>query len=173
MRKNRCCNDTEVVPTTIKYGPMGPTGATGLIGPTGPVGVAPNINATIFCDETQNITSDAFVTLNATLTENNVSIADNKITISSGGIYLISYSLNKFVNAGVDTDYMAININGVADVHTRRPIGNSFVSNGTIVMTLVAGDVIGLITNISQGQTITNNGGPSAMLTIAKIADEE
>lgn len=153
-------------------GDTGEKGEQGAKGDTGPVGTMPNINATIFCDEEQSIVSGFPVKLNAVITEHNVTVADNKIKISANGIYIISYSLNKFTSLGNETDHMVLSINGIPDVHTRRPISNAFVSSGTVVMTLVAGDTIGISTDISQGQTVSNKGGPSAILTLAKLAEQ-
>lgn len=155
---------------TGEPGVQGDVGPKGDKGDPGPAGTTPNVNATIYNNDAQSIVSGFAIKLNSTMTQNNMTIEDNGIVIPSDGTYFVSYAINVFTSLGNQKDYVAIGINNMPEASTKRPLSNTFPANHTFVHNFTTNDKITLVTDINQGQTLSNDGGPSAVLTVIKIA---
>lgn len=176
---SNCCNsrDQDIItigvqgPTgpTGPTGPIGPTGATGPTGPTGATGTAVNENATTLNNGTQELTSGTALTLPTTLTNNGLTIGNDSITVAETGTYFVMFSLNSATDA-TDQDNVGIAINGAISTNTRRPLSSTDGVSGGYILNLTANDAITLVPTITGATELDDVGGPSAVLTVVRIA---
>ena len=176
-----CDNDTDQIITIRGYtgptgptgatgptGPTGPTGATGPTGPTGPTGSPLNQNATIYNTAEQALTNNTALTLPTVLTNNNMTIANNSITVPATGEYLVSYNVNSATDA-TDEDNIGIAVNGTINNGTKLALSQTDGISGTYMLNLSENDVITLVPTITAATELDNIGGPSAHLTVLRI----
>lgn len=153
-------------------GPKGDTGEkgdTGPAGPAGPPGVIGNLNATIYSDVSQEISTARPLIMNKVLTKNNITVNDSGIFIPANGTYLIAFSINNGSSARAG-DSVGVYVNNKLIEGSTKPITASTNTSATFVKVLERNDIITLVPTTNQTQTITNSGAPSAMLTIIKIS---
>lgn len=150
-------------------GPVGPRGATGPTGPTGEAGTVVNENATIVSTELQNITTATPLALSTVLTNNNLTVDNNSITVTESGTYLVSFTVNT-ATAAVGADNVGIAINTVVNASTRRTISSDYTTSGSFVLNLEANDAISLVPTVTNATSISSTGGPSASLTVVRLA---
>ncbi len=151
-------------------GDRGPQGIQGQQGETGPKGSTNNINATIYNSINQDISSGRPIKMDEVLTNNGMSINDSSITIPENGTYLISFSINNGTTATAG-DCIGVYNNSALLQGSKRPLTTSTNVSGTIVATLKANDTITLVPVLYTNRTLTSSGAPSAMLTVAQIAN--
>lgn len=157
-------------------GPTGPTGATGITGPTGPANglnayggkysdTPQTLNLTIGTP-TQIPLANAMPNLNTTYTP------ANSITATQAGTYEINYFSNASVAVGT-TVTQAVRINGTnipSTVITRvLAVGVGSIYNGSVVVTLAAGDVIDMALSALLAVGVTLGAGVNASLSIKKL----
>lgn len=150
-------------------GPQGAKGETGDAGPAGPPGLTPDINATIYNSNSQNITNENLLELNETLTSRGTKVENNTIVVPSDGTYLINFSINN-ASSPTSGDGVGIAVNGKLISSSKRPLTASTNTSGTIVYRLQRNDAVGLFAQISGNRTLLSSGAPSAMLTVMLIA---
>lgn len=175
-RCNRCgcgCDGTTNPITIIRgytgpTGPTGPTGATGPTGPTGPTGSTLNQNATTYNIAEQALTSGTALTLPTVLTNNNMTVANNSITVPATGEYLVSYTVNSATNAATG-DNVGIAINGTINNGTKLSLSQTDGIAGTYMLNLNANDVVTLVPTITTATELNADGGTSAHLTVLRI----
>ncbi len=150
-------------------GATGPTGATGATGPTGPTGEVSTASATIYNSTTQDIDSNTPLTIPTVLTNNNLIVGNNAITVPSSGTYLISYMVNE-ANDATGSDHIGIAINDVVVEGTTRIISQDYSTGGIYILNLNARDKISLVPVVSTATVFWGTGGPSVSLTVVKIS---
>ena len=190
-RKNDCCinpfptnNDFDFTVNTGATGPVGPTGptgaagvtgatgATGVTGPTGPTGAtgtAINQNATIYNNATQEAVSGTALNLPTVLTNNGMTVNATSITVPTTGTYWVSYTINEATGAN-NGDFVAIYVNGAINNATKKSISSTAGVGGTYILNLSANDVITIVPTETGSTQIVDTGGPSATLTVTRIA---
>lgn len=157
------------------YIPKGETGAKGDkgeqgdTGPAGPPGITPNVHATIYNMESQEISNNTNLSMPKTLINSAMKIEDNSIVVRIGGTYLVSFSINNSENASAG-DFVATAKNGEIIEASKRPITSSTNTSATFILSLKENDKISLIPTITQNKTLTNSGSPSAELTLVLIS---
>lgn len=154
---------------TGPVGPQGPVGPVGPQGPEGPAGTSLNENATIFNLETQDVTTGTALALPSVLTNNNLIVDGDSITVENDGTYLVSFSTGTATET-VSTDNVGIAINGTIIDATRGLLSTTSGTSGTYVLNLSDGDVLSLIPTVETTTGINATGGPSATLTVVRIA---
>lgn len=161
--------DTGDIGPTGEKGEIGPIGPIGPTGPTGIAGAAINENATTYTFGPQTAVSGTPLTLMTTLTNNGLIVGMDSITIVNDGTYLVSILVNEATGVN-ENDYVALRKNGVEINATRITISSSAPVSGTYIVNLEANDVITAVP-IETGETkFLDTGGPSAVLTIVRIA---
>lgn len=150
-------------------GPQGPQGPVGPQGPQGPAGSTPNQNATLYNTASQTLTSGTALTVPTVLTNNGLTASTNSLTVPATGTYLVSYTVNRTTGTS-NTDSVGIAIGGTLQAGTQMSLSSSQGVSGTYVLNLTNGNVITLVPTISGTSTVNNTGGPSATLTVVRIA---
>lgn len=150
-------------------GATGPQGPVGPQGPQGPAGTLVNQNATLYNTATQTVTSGTALTVPTVLTNNGLTASTNSLTVPATGTYLVSYTVNTATGA-TGTDNVSIGINGVTQAATQRPLSTTSSTGGSYITNLTANDVITLVPTATGATDITATGGPSATLTVVRIA---
>ncbi len=156
----------------IPKGEKGERGAEGQVGPAGPAGppgATTNINATIYSTTALSLTNGTALNLDKTLTNNRLTVQDGKIVVANSGTYIISYSINSSANAIVG-ETIAVSVNDIAIVSTKRPIPNDKTTSAFIVMRLEKNSTVSLVPTITQSLTLSATDAPSATLTVINIA---
>ena len=152
-------------------GPAGPTGATGPAGPTGPIGPpgpAFNTFASFYNPNAQVITTGTPVSLNSVVVTNNITLANNALTVDSSGAYIISYGIN-FATGAVAGNNIFLSVNGSPIVGTERQISANAETSSTTIMLLSAGSTLTLMPT-ADGLTVSGTGALSAHLSLTRIA---
>ncbi len=157
------------VGATGPQGPIGPTGATGPVGPQGPTGITPNQNSSIYNGATQTITSGTALTLPTVLTNNGLTTDGSSITVAESGTYLVSYVVNEATTA-TGTDNVGIAVDSTINTATQTPLSTTDAVGGSYVLNLTAGSSITLVPTVAGATSIDATGGPSASLTVMRIA---
>lgn len=152
-----------------EIGPTGPTGPQGAQGIAGPTGLTPDINASVCDTADQEISNGQEITLDEEITKSGLKIEANGIVVSSGGTYLINYSVNRADGVG-DNDCVAVAINGVVEACSKRQLSSSANAGATFIKSLNRDDKITLVPAVAQNRTLKSNGTPSAMLTAILIS---
>ncbi len=154
---------------TGPVGPQGPKGEQGVAGPPGTTGTLPNINATIYNDQMLSLDNDATITLDKTLASNGVRVVGNAIIAPEEGTYLVMFSINSGtqVQAG---DSVVVAVNSIKMDATKRPISTTVAVTSASILNLKMSDSVSLIPEITNSITISNNGAPSATLTVLKVS---
>lgn len=150
-------------------GPTGPTGATGATGPAG--GISVNENASTYTFGPQTAVNGTPITLMTELTNNGLETTRDSIIVKNDGTYIVCYSINKVANAA-DGDHVAIYVNEVEIPATRKQMLTNSSIMGVFVLMLEKDDEITIVPTENQtDQTmLTDTGGPSASLTVIRIA---
>lgn len=150
-------------------GAMGETGATGATGPAG--GISVNENASTYTFGPQTAVSGTPITLMTELTNNGLETTRDSIIVKNDGTYIVCYSINKVANA-TDGDHVAIYVNEVEIPATRKQMLTNSDVMGMFVLMLEKDDEITIVPTENQtDQTmLTDTGGPSASLTVIRIA---
>lgn len=151
-------------------GPQGVKGETGIAGPAGPPGLTPDVNATIYNSNSQNISNGNLLEINEILTNRGIKIENNTIIVSTPGTYLISFSINN-ATSPTGGDSVGISINGTMIECSKRPLTASTNTSATIVYRLQKNDAVGLSAQLLGNRTLLASGAPSAMLTVMLIAN--
>ena len=107
--------------------------------------------------------------LNTTLTNNDMTIDNNAITIPATGTYIVSYQVGDATDVS-GTERIAIGINGTINTPTQVSLSNTEATGGTFILNLNSNDTITLIPTITGTSTINTIGGYSATLTAVRIA---
>ena len=154
---------------TIIYGRPGPTGPTGPTGPIGPTGALINDSATIYNTAEQAATNGTPLTLPTILTDNELTVGNNSITVLDTATYLVSYSVNK-ITGGNGNDYVSLESNGTEIQATRLLLSATAGVGGSYVLNLNADDEITIVPTTTGNVQITATGGPSATLSVARIS---
>lgn len=168
----RCCCDgfsenREI--QTIIYGKPGPTGPTGATGPTGPTGTLISDSATIYNGNEQTATNGTPLTLPTILTDNELTIGNDSITVLDTATYLVSYSVNK-VTGGSGNDYVSLETNGNEIQATRLLLSSTTPVSGSYVLNLTASDEITIVPTTTGNVQIVATVGPSVTLSVARIS---
>lgn len=150
-------------------GPQGPIGPTGATGPQGPAGITPNQNASIYNGATQTITSGTALTLPTVLTNNGLTTDGSAVTVAESGTYLVSYVVNEATTA-TGTDNVGIAVDGTINTATQTPLSTTDAVGGSYVLNLTAGNSVTLVPTVAGATSIDATGGPSASLTVMRIA---
>lgn len=156
-------------------GETGPTGEKGEVGPTGPIGptgiagAAINENATLYTFGPQTAVSGTPLTLMTELTNNGLNAGMDSITVVNAGTYLVSVLVNEATGVN-EKDFISIRKNGTEINATRLCISSSAPVSGTYVLNLNANDVITVVPTETGETKFLDTGGPSAVLTIVRIA---
>ena len=149
-------------------GETGPKGDKGEQGATGPSGITPDINATIYNMDSQQISNGTTLSMPNTLINNGMKIEDSSIVARFTGTYIVSFSINNAENASPG-DYVAVYKNGEMIEASKRPITSSTNTSATFVYLLNQDEKITLIHTVTQSKTLTNSGSPSGELTLVLI----
>lgn len=162
--------------------PTGATGADGIIGPTGPTGpTGPANGLAAFggrfntTPQTLNLTigGTTVIPLPSNMPSLDVTYAPaNSITIATTGTYEINYSSTLSVLTGT-TVTLAVRQNGtnIPDTIISRvlPAGVGSPFNGSIIISLSAGDVIDMAISALVAVGVTFENGVNATLTVKKL----
>ncbi len=155
-------------------GPIGPAGATGPIGPTGPTGPGMTNYAYIYNLAAQVVAIEADVTFSVSGATSGVAFTagTSAITVNAAGLYSVSFTVS-----GVEPNQFGIFVNGSAAAGSIFGSGAGTQQNtGTILLSLVAGDVVTLRNHSSAAavtlQTLAGGtqANTNASITIMKIA---
>lgn len=176
-----CCGGRSITgptgPTGPAGGPTGPTGPQGIQGPTGPAGESGTGLSAFggkYNSTTQPISLIASVptqiTLSSNMPVNNVGYTTaNSVTINEAGEYEINFSAN-VTSTNSATISLDVRDNGVAIdsamITNTFSDGENRIYSGSVIRTLVAGDVIDMaITPIEVATGSINN----AALSVKKL----
>lgn len=172
-QKRKPCPPINYVGVIGTTGPTGPTGPTGATGPaiTSVYGSKYNTSA-----DTITLTQDVLSNVNLGTSGPNAGITNtntNTLTINEDGIYQISYFFQGASSAtGELTIELTRNTNPITSTSIIKDVtankDESF--NGSTIISLSAGDEIGLGISSSVAATITPASGTNAYLNITKIA---
>ncbi len=150
-------------------GAVGEKGEKGEKGDKGDVGTTYNQNATILNMASQQLTLGTPLTLSTILTNNGLIVSGTAITVPATGTYIVAFYINRS-NGAAGTDGVAIAIDDKVDSYTSRPLSDDSTSSGYFVMNLDEGNAISIVPVIINATRINASGGPSATLTVIRIA---
>ena len=150
-------------------GEQGEVGPKGDKGEKGDAGTTYNQNATILSMASQQLTLGTPLTLSTILTNNGLVLSNTAIIVPATGTYIVTFYVNR-ANGAAGTDGIAIAIDDQVDSNTSRPLSDDSTSSGYFVMNLDEGNAISIVPVIINAQRINANGGPSATLTVIRIA---
>ena len=148
------------VGATGATGPQGPVGATGATGPQGPAGLSDAVYAS---STVATVASGAIIpiTLTTASPTTTMSVANNAVSVSEAGTYLVSYF---YQNQTEDVDAsISLYLNGVAIPN--EVLTDESSTSKTILLSLSANDAIALYNTSETDATID-----SASITVVKIA---
>ena len=156
-------------------GPIGPQGPSGPQGPVGPAGGGINSYGGLYSvlQTARTITPTySTLTLESTMPSNNVTYGTNTITVVNSGTYEVNYGLTADTSeTTVVTTAVAVNgaTVGGGTMGTSGQAGQNIQQTGTVLLTLVAGDVLTLQANSVLTTTLTPQGGVVGYLTIKQL----
>lgn len=168
----RCCCDgfsENRDAQTVIYGRPGPTGPTGPTGPIGPTGTLISDSATIYNGNEQTATNGTPLTLPTILTDNELTIGNDSITVLDTATYLVSYSVNK-ITGGNGNEYVSLKTNGNEIQATRLLLSSTAGVSGSYVLNLNADDEITIVPSTTGNVQIVATPGPSVTLSVARIS---
>lgn len=151
---------------TGPVGPQGPVGATGATGPQGPVGPAGTSDAIYASVGATTVPTGTIIpiTFNASSPATTMTVADNAITLTEAGSYLVSYYSAGTAGTTDLTTALYLNGSAVADESIVEP-GGSGASSKTILINASAGDALSIY-NLSAQEAILSG----ASITVLKVA---
>lgn len=155
---------TGVTGPTGATGPTGPTGATGETGATGP---SFNTYGSFYTIGAQQVSSAVNLPLTTTISNNNITLANNTVTVADAGTYWINYGVGASTE-GV-TDDIFLNVNGSSIAGSGKEISSSGAVNGNVILNLTANSTLTLTTNSAANVTIGSNEEPATFLNITRI----
>lgn len=151
-------------------GPKGDRGERGPQGVQGNPGLTPDINATIYNMEEQTIKTEGTFVLNEVQITNGFRVKDDKELVSpTTGTFLVAFSVNAAPSAAAG-DYVAVQVNGFIIPASKRPLTAVGTSSAVVATLLNENDTVSLTATVLNDRLISNNGGPSAMLSVMMIA---
>lgn len=153
---------------TGPQGEQGERGEKGETGGFGPPGLTPDYNGTIYNSTAQTVTNEGTLTLPESELKG-MTTRNNGLVAPFAGTYLIYFSINNATNSN-SGEYVAININDVISIVSKRPITSSSNSSGMIVTNLQKDDVVTLKSTVATPRTLSADTAPSASLTMILIA---
>ena len=147
-------------------GPQGETGATGATGPQGPAGT----NDVLYANSAANTVATNTIiplTQNAATTGTTMSVANNAVTVTDEGYYLITYFVNGSVPSGDMTTALYLNGSPVSGetITLGNTAGNNQAASKTVLLNVPAGGTLSLYNTSAQTATLTGAG-----LTVLKTA---
>lgn len=152
-------------------GPVGPAGAVGLIGPTGGLGTLDfgyTYHLATIADSVVVGGADVIFSNNGPQLGVTHTPGTTTVTIATSGVYQIEYNVS--ITSGVGSD-LAIAVNGTVDPST--PISALVATgevSGSVLLFLLAGDVITLRNNSAVPMTLTLAPSVGAQLVITEIS---
>ncbi len=163
-------------------GATGPTGATGVIGATGPTGATGTTDLNAYgglyntTPQTLNLAVGGTTQLplpSAMPLKNVTNTPANSITVGTAGVYEINYYSN--VSAALGTTVtMSVRRNGTAipqaSISRVLSVGVGSLYNGSIIISLNAGDVIDMALSALLAVGITLGSGVNTTLTVKQIS---
>lgn len=158
---------TGTVGATGATGATGPTGATGETGATGATGPAFDTYGSFYTIGSQQVSSAANLPLTTTTSSNNITLADNTVTVPDAGIYWINYGVG--ASADGTTEDIFLRLNGANVAGTGREISNSGSVNGNIILSLNANSTLNLVTSSAANVTLGSAEEPATFLNITRI----
>ena len=84
-------------------------------------------------------------------------------------MYSVSYTINE-VSGANEGDFVGISINGTEVPATRRSMSSTAGLGGTYVLNLSANDIVTIVPTETNNTQIVGTAGPSATLTVIRIA---
>lgn len=150
-------------------GEQGEKGEQGEQGIAGPPGLTPDVNATIFNPNSQNIKNGEALIMPQVLINSGMKIEDSSIVVPTTGTYLLSFSINNSTTA-IWGDSVSVAKNGTIIEGTKRPIGATTNTSATIVVLLNQEDRVTLVPEISNEQEVSGLGAPSSELMLILIS---
>lgn len=153
---------------TGAQGEKGERGEKGETGEFGPPGLTPDYNGTIYNSAAQTVTNEGTLTLPESDLKG-ITTQNNGLIAPFAGTYLIYFSINNATNSN-SGEYVAININDVISIVSKRPITTSSNSSGMIITNLQKNDVVTLKSTVATPRTLSADTAPSASLTMILIA---
>ena len=167
---------------TGAVGATGPTGATGVIGATGPTGATGTTDLNAYgglyntTPQTLNLAVGGTTQLplpSAMPLKNVTNTPANSITVGTAGVYEINYYSN--VSAALGTTVtMSVRRNGTAipqaSISRVLSVGVGSLYNGSIIISLNAGDVIDMALSALLAVGITLGSGVNTTLTVKQIS---
>lgn len=159
-------------------GPTGPQGLQGVAGATGATGPANGLNAYggMYSDTPQTLSIPlggvAEIAMPTAMPTQNVTYANNRLTVAQAGVYEINYSLNASATLGVAVS-VAVRNNGVNIPSTlisrTLAAGVGTIYQGSTIVTLAAGSVLDLAIGALLAVSVTLGSGVNATLTVKKL----
>ena len=151
---------------TGPQGPQGETGATGATGPQGPAGT----NDVLYANSAANTVATSTIiplTQNAATAGTTMSVANNAVTVTNEGYYLITYFVNGSVPSGDMTTALYLNGSPVSGetITLGNTAGNNQAASKTVLLNVPAGGTLSLYNTSAQTATLTGAG-----LTVLKTA---
>ena len=142
-----------VGPSGGAQGPAGPAGPAGSIGPVGPAGPAGHAMAYLYAwaDNVQTIALGGKVAFNNVGASSGIVVApSNSIVVSSPGVYAVDVATDT-----MQPNAFALYKNGVVVAGSWYGTNATSQDIGFCLLSLLAGDILQLVNQSSQGGTVT------------------